>query len=258
MHGVKPTSGPPQKRPRHGGDDIEKDIAAGHFTKVLGLSPNDRLEVLWDLGPDDSEPEEGEDQDEIAKRSHNVSVWWKASFLGTTSRSHELVGDGATDEESLSVPVYEICYDPRPANGFPKAVKCEFCILSERRLLDIQTDAVMYWRNEGSNWEPPPGDSDEEEEHGEQAECHMENVQQLVDSVLGRITNAHSERLQRMPAAQRLHIAERMGNMRERLMERLSHYKQDKPEATLDDNAVRSIVSDLGEEERFGGAANGC
>ncbi|KAF6257372.1 hypothetical protein COO60DRAFT_1234110 [Scenedesmus sp. NREL 46B-D3] len=106
----------------------------------LGLSLGDRIEVKWQVQPDEGDP---------------IERWWGASILSAQPST-----------ASRDVPAYTIKYDTWPECDFTEEEEAEVALLSTHRLLDLRQADVMAWRREGEDYEPPD-DSDDDEEGGE-------------------------------------------------------------------------------------------
>eukprot|EP00882_Tetradesmus_deserticola_P025149 GHRQ01027608.1.p1 GENE.GHRQ01027608.1~~GHRQ01027608.1.p1 ORF type:complete len:168 (+),score=59.31 GHRQ01027608.1:241-744(+) len=104
----------------------------------LGLSLGDRIEVKWQVQPDEGEP---------------VERWWGARISAAQPTA-----------ASSGSPAYTIKYDTWPECDFTEEEEGDVALLSTHRLLDVRQQEVMAWRREGDDYEP---ESESEEEEGE-------------------------------------------------------------------------------------------
>uniref|UniRef100_A0A383WDR3 Uncharacterized protein n=1 Tax=Tetradesmus obliquus TaxID=3088 RepID=A0A383WDR3_TETOB len=103
----------------------------------LGLTIGDRIEVKWQVQPDEGDP---------------IERWWGASITA------------AEPTASSGTPAYSIRYDTWPECDFNEEEQAEVALLNTHRLLDLRQQEVMAWRREGDGYEPADTDSEEEEE----------------------------------------------------------------------------------------------
>jgi hypothetical protein len=129
---------------------VARAVTQGDLGPALGLTPGARMQVLWTLGEDEE-------------------VWWLATVLGKTSRTHQLRAEDEEAEEEeeddviMPIPVYEIRYDPKPPE-FPLAERAFVCFTDEHQLVDVDSEDMLFWRSElDVTWQPPDSDSEDEE-----------------------------------------------------------------------------------------------
>ncbi|KIZ01697.1 hypothetical protein MNEG_6263 [Monoraphidium neglectum] len=98
--------------------------------EALGLGIGSRIEVRWDIVPD-----EGEDGDPYTK-------WWGARIIRQ-----------APPQQGVPMgPCYVIAYDSD--EGF-EAEERTIRIMSQHDLVDLEDGDPLHWRREGERWEPP-------------------------------------------------------------------------------------------------------
>ncbi len=148
---------------------------------TLGLQPQCRLEVQWDIVDDDTG----------VTRTH----WWGATLL-----EH----DGRT-EDGVAVRVLD--YDPYPDGGFPERSQEDVIIVGGDSMFNLTTESVLNYRREG-----------EEETVVFKGE---DGVRDIVNGILTQVMQNNAQRWSGLTAAQQASVADVVATQKERLIEAL-------------------------------------
>lgn len=116
---------------------VADDVVAVSIDQ-LGLSIGERIEVKWQVQPDEGDP---------------IERWWGASIIGAQPST----------ASSSGAPSYCIKYDTWLECDFTEEEQAEVALLSTHRLLDVRQQDVMAWRREGEDYEPESEEEDEDE-----------------------------------------------------------------------------------------------
>ncbi|GBF88580.1 hypothetical protein Rsub_01295 [Raphidocelis subcapitata] len=96
--------------------------------EALGLTIGSRIEVRWDIVPDEDEGDP-------------YTKWWGARIMRMAAPPPGTMG-----------PCYIIAYDPE--EGFA-AEERTIRIVGLHDLVDLEDGDALHWRREGERWEPP-------------------------------------------------------------------------------------------------------
>lgn len=188
------------------------ETPAALTVEALGLTIGSRIEVRWDVIPDDPEAEA-------------YSKWWGASILRQADPSDSQPG-----------PCYALAYDAE--EGFDaeeRAVR----ITGQHELVDLVDGSALHWRRQGDEWEVP-----EEEQESEGGEETLEN---LVQSLPGEdeMRAAEEEAMSDLDAATQRRIAAAFRDYADRLKEYLKAREQAAKDAGQEFVVTDSIVQEF-------------
>eukprot|EP00879_Flechtneria_rotunda_P016489 GHRR01017255.1.p1 GENE.GHRR01017255.1~~GHRR01017255.1.p1 ORF type:complete len:165 (+),score=64.66 GHRR01017255.1:532-1026(+) len=109
-------------------------------TDQLGINIGARIEVMWQVEPEEGEP---------------YKRWWGANIMAAGQQ------EPASTSGSSAQHVYDLKYDA--FDDFAEEV-VRVQLLSNHQLLDMSQDEIMFWRHEGDRFEPPDHQTMEAEE----------------------------------------------------------------------------------------------
>lgn len=188
--------------------DEPSDVDVAELLHLVGA----RIEAMWNVD--------------------GREVWWGCDVRERTGKMHTLVDEGEDGEgasATMQVPVLEVLYDANAGMGSPEREVARVCFVSDHLLYDLQTDALLAWRREGSGWTPPRESEAEDEAEaaaaaaagGERAapaspakvgttrdETVMITPKSAVDLVLSGVVEARMKDIQKLPHVQQCRVAE--------------------------------------------------
>jgi len=229
-----------------------RDVAIHDICEtVLGFQPGDRVEVLWDITPDD---------DDAPKETR----WWGATLLPPDQplRYHtfDLDEDSTSDRER--VPLRVLDYDPYEEGGFPENSLNDTAFLSDKLLYDMGIRGTLIYRRAGSTW--TPSDEDLTEAHACSSdtpptttpiECvsvtldgTKASVLPILDSVLAKAIAQVQPRLSSLTAERQLYVAEEVSKAKERLADKLVEEMQSKGTREITPEIIKMCMEEVGKE----------
>ncbi|GFR52419.1 hypothetical protein Agub_g14991 [Astrephomene gubernaculifera] len=128
-----------------GQEPAEQQVSATGTALTLeaaGLAVGGRLEVKWQIEPDEGEP---------------YSKWWGATVVGPSAQQ---------DPSYPGAPVYELSYD---AHDDFEQERCHVVFTSEHTLKQLDQTEELSWRREGDEWEADEDEGEGAEAEGEEA-----------------------------------------------------------------------------------------
>ena len=140
MSSYRPQAGPPTKKLKF---DSSVDIPAN-----LGYVAGTRLQVKWTISDEDDDAAIGND-DKVSEEGSNkaVQVWWTATLNPRTDQTHTLTPEEQeevdVDAHGVTLPVYELDYDPLPEMEFFERSIEQVAFVSNTTLLNLSTDEIM-------------------------------------------------------------------------------------------------------------------
>ncbi|PNW82896.1 hypothetical protein CHLRE_06g298700v5 [Chlamydomonas reinhardtii] len=196
-----------------------------------GLTAGARLEVKWNVEPDEGEA---------------YTRWWGATLVGPSTEKHP-------DHPDASV--YELAYDAH--DDFDQE-KSHVVLMGEHSLLQLDQTEELTWRREGDEWDEVPEDGDDEEEvvDGE-AVVTMEDLAEEEKELLGGKTleEAESEAMSTLEPAKRIAVAAGFRDFADNLVSFLHDVVGSAPESdggppTVTAEHVQAFVEHMAKKQR--------
>jgi hypothetical protein len=212
----------------------------------LGHKTGTRLEVKWTISSDD----EAADNNNGGGKS--ISVWWAATLRPRTNETHTLTPEEKDeveiDEKDVTLPVYELDYDPLPELDFTERSIEQVAFVSDKTLLNLSSEEIMIYRLEGGPSPPPsPGQSDDEEDRL----MNREGLADLMDHIVTKTMNnaGLKTKMRGLPMDKQQLIADRVKAVKDQLYERLmtemERVSGEGGERVIDGDVVRRCLGDL-------------
>ncbi|PNH11144.1 hypothetical protein TSOC_002069 [Tetrabaena socialis] len=107
--------------------------ASGMTLEEAGLAAGGRIEVKWQVEPEDGEP---------------FSRWWGATLVGPSSQE---------DPQAPGAPIFELAYDA--ADGFEQE-RSTVRFTAAHALHQLDQAEELVWRREGEEWEEEESESE--------------------------------------------------------------------------------------------------
>ena len=191
----------------------DKDLDIAYDLDIL---PGQRLQVKWTIRDDDP-------------NSTSTSVWWSATLQARTSQTHTLTAEERDeveleggDDNKVTLPIYELDYDPLPAMGFAERAVEQVAFTSDRTLLNLSTEEIMLYRREGES-SPPESQAGSDTEEEVDRHLTAEGISNLMDEIMNKslVKSGLGDKLERLPMDKRQKFAEKMKEAKDKLFEKL-------------------------------------
>ena len=221
MSSYRPQAGPPTKKLKFDGTI---DIPAN-----LGYESGTRLQVKWNISDEDDDADKGND-DKVSEEGSNkaVQVWWTATLKPRTDQTHTLTPEEQeevdVDAHDVTLPVYELDYDPLPDLEFYDRSIEQVAFVSNTTLLNLSSDEIMIYRRFGEASPPAsPAESDSEEDAVRAGDRHVTpaGLNSLMETILQSSIKNSGINFSALPMNRQQMFAERVKTMKDRLHEKL-------------------------------------
>lgn len=222
--------GPPSKRVKlnPGKEPVVVDVC-----DTMGMSPNQRVEVKWELISDHDGTTE--------------SRWWGAKLLPHDGTSFHTLSDDEDTADAVRVPVRILDYDPYVAGGFEERDQHKVVFLNTHSLLDLGSNQPMWFRQEGSSWDEKMEENSDPSTVSNSSNVNEEAVLSVLDAVLKQAleNSGMGKKMMSMSAAQQCYMADRIVKTKKKLLNKLIT-NHDGNEITSD--LVRQCMAEIGTE----------
>jgi len=163
------------------------------LAETMGLKPGDRLEVLWQVGEDNSDHDDTNDDKNV------LTHWWGATLL-----EH----DGRT-EDSVAIRVLD--YDPFPEGGYPDRSLEDVVFINKDVIVDFETQGELTFRREGE----------------EEPDIYLgqSQIEEVVNATLMNAFHKNSAAWNKLDRAQQARIADIIATKKEKLLNLLLNHE---------------------------------
>lgn len=184
---------PDSKRSRSECLPQEENEEVLDLAETMGFKPGDRLEVLWQVGEDNSDHDETNDDKNV------LTHWWGATLL-----EH----DGRT-EDSVAIRVLD--YDPFPEGGYPDRSLEDVVFINKDAIVDFETQGELTFRREGE----------------EQPDIYLgqSQIEEVVNATLMNAFHKNSAAWNKLDRAQQARIADIIATKKEKLLNLLLNHE---------------------------------
>mmetsp|Transcript_76 Transcript_76/g.103 ORF Transcript_76/g.103 Transcript_76/m.103 type:complete len:325 (-) Transcript_76:66-1040(-) len=218
----------------------EDDHLIVDICDAIGLQPNTRIEVKWDL---------------LMEESNRLEVetrWWGAELLPHDGRMHTLSEVDGIGDDPVTVALRVLEYDPYVAGGFHEKTTAEVAFLNDHLLYEVATETHLGFRIEGSTWEDNE-DSEADDDtviSASSDEGENERMRAMVDAILqsALVASGCSGKIETLSAAQHCFMADKIRGVKENLIEKMMKRINEEDGGIITADCVRQYIEELGNE----------
>lgn len=208
----------------------------------LNFTPGTRLQVKWTISDDDNEDTPSDAAAAGGSTNKTSMVWWTATLKQKTSETHTLTPEESDEvdlDDRLTLPIYELDYDPLPEMGFDERALEQVAFVSDKTLLNLNSDEIMIYRRFGED-SPPPSPTQEERY------LNADGMSSLMDEIMARsMEKVMKRKMNSLPMSVQQEIAEKMKKAKDDLYGRLMERVQGDGVEVVTGDLVRSVVSEM-------------
>lgn len=184
----------------------------------MNFQRGDCLEVKWTINDDDDSEVNTKATNEDGGPK-DITVWWAATLCEKTEKMHTLTPQ--EEKKDVQIPIYTLNYAPLEELGFETHSLEDVAFISNRTLLNLSTNEMMTFRKPGEP-SPPPSPTPREAVMAREFASPDEMgsfMNHLMQQCLK--STGMDEKMDNMPAAERLLVAERITRAKEGLFAKM-------------------------------------
>mmetsp|Transcript_40040 Transcript_40040/g.48800 ORF Transcript_40040/g.48800 Transcript_40040/m.48800 type:complete len:328 (+) Transcript_40040:181-1164(+) len=222
--------------------ESEDDELMVDVCEAIGLKANTRIEVKWDLIMEESNALETETR------------WWGAKLLPHDGRMHTLSEVDGLGDDTVTVPLRVLDYDPYVAGGFTERSTAEVAFLNNHLLFEIATETHLSFRAEGSDWEVDENaEADDDTVISASSDGGKEEgLRSMIEAILQSafVASGCSNKMETLSAAQQCFMAEKIRVTKESLINKMMKRINEEDAGVITADCVKQCMQEMGNELR--------